>query len=478
MKPVPLAGGLWAAGVGLVLRLAVAIWGASRFPASEDGRLYEVLASRLAAGHGYSWQWPDGVVTSVAHYPVGYPALVAAAYALVGRHLVGVMVLQALLGAAAVLAVHRVAVVGATRGGALLAAWLVALHPALVLYTPAIMTEGVTAALLALCAWGCVAAARAKRGTIAWIAVGIGFGGLVLLRPQCLLFAPVFPWALAPNRRVAMLRGAGVTAVALACVLPWSWRNCQRMDACSFVSANAGWNLWIGVPPHATGSFVPVAGDTVPLACREVFAEVAKDKCFAAAAVQQVKTAPAAWLTLIPDKLSYTFDYCGAAGWYLHAANPQAFPERAKWFWGSVETIYQRGLLALALLGLARASGWRRKDSTGDGARRCDARTQLWTRALVLVGLVALLTPWAWVTYLTLASAAVLQRGAWRDPSLLFAGVTLLGTALTHAVFFGAGRYSLVTFAVVAPLCGRLLTAAAGAGDTVVSEENLTDAPD
>ena len=47
------------------------------FPRSEDGHYYDVLARRLAAGQGYTWLWPDGAVTYAAHYPVGYPAMLA-----------------------------------------------------------------------------------------------------------------------------------------------------------------------------------------------------------------------------------------------------------------------------------------------------------------------------------------------------------------------------------------------------------------
>src|SRR5256885_7855973 len=45
---------------------------------------YHAVATRIARGAGYTWAWPDGVVTYAAHYPVGYPALLGAAYAVFG----------------------------------------------------------------------------------------------------------------------------------------------------------------------------------------------------------------------------------------------------------------------------------------------------------------------------------------------------------------------------------------------------------
>src|SRR4051794_5815298 len=76
--------GVLAALVSLVLRLAVAAWGCSRFPAVEDGFYYDTLGRRIAHGDGYTWLWPDGAVTYAANYPVGYPGLLGALYAVFG----------------------------------------------------------------------------------------------------------------------------------------------------------------------------------------------------------------------------------------------------------------------------------------------------------------------------------------------------------------------------------------------------------
>ena len=62
---------------------------------------------------------------------------------------------------------------------------------------------------------------------------------------------------------------------------------------------------------------------------------------------------PVRWLGLVPRRLAATFDYAGAAGFYLHQSNPEAFDEQRKTQLGVVETVYER----LAYLG---ASGGRR----------------------------------------------------------------------------------------------------------------------
>ena len=42
--------GLVVAALGLGVRLGVVLWGAPRFPPTDDGRFYDVLASRIAGG--------------------------------------------------------------------------------------------------------------------------------------------------------------------------------------------------------------------------------------------------------------------------------------------------------------------------------------------------------------------------------------------------------------------------------------------
>lgn len=438
---------LWAFLLALGVRVAIALWAGSRFPPVEDGRFYQTLATRLAEGRGYTWQWPDGVVTFVAHYPVGYPALLSVAYRLFGNAPLVAMLFNAAIGAVAVIAVHQLAAEAAGRWGALFAALAVALHPALTLYTSAVMTEGVTAALLACAAW-LVVVARRRRGPARLgilLALGALFGVATLVRGQSLLLAPLFGVFAAP--RPGSGRGAravlgSVAVTTLACVLvvaPWTARNCSKMDRCVVVSANLGWNLLIGATEGATGTFVPIQGESVPAECRTVFGEADKDACFTQAAVREVIERPGRWLALIPAKLSHTFEYCGAAGWYLHAANPTAFPDPAKLRLGVVETAWQRVLMALGLYAMARVPG-----------RRSRAR-----RVLAIGGCLALLGPFGFVAYLALGAGALALGAELREHVPLGLAAAAVGaTALTHAVFFGAGRYSLPVFALTAALAG------------------------
>jgi Dolichyl-phosphate-mannose-protein mannosyltransferase len=442
---------------GLALRVAVVAWAATRFPPAEDGRYYDVVADRIARGLGYTWLWPDGAVTYAAHYPVGYPAIIGVLYAVLGPRPLWAMAFNGLLGTVAVVAVHRLASVEANRAGAALAAAFIAFHPGLVFYTPALMTEGVSAALLALAAWVSVRAFDGPRALgRRTAALGGAFGVLTLLRPQSVLLAPLYGALVKDGSwRKRCLAATGTLAVAVMLCLPWTIRNCSRMKSCVFVSANAGWNLFIGSAEGATGTWVSLDRLGVPPACRTVWGEAEKDVCFGRAARGEILRAPGRFLALVPKKLAATFDYAGAAGWYLHSSNPNSFDERDKLVLGVAETIWQRLVVLAALCALA-----------GPGPRR-PARF-----GIVALSGVSLLSRAAWIGHVgLLAAGLLLGRRLAARPAAAIAVATVLGTAVTHAVFFGAGRYSLVCFPALAALAGTVLTRREPPEDTGVSKE-------
>jgi 4-amino-4-deoxy-L-arabinose transferase-like glycosyltransferase len=430
----------------LVARLGVVLWAHTRFPAAGDGFYYDTVARRIAHGEGYTWLWPDGAVTYAAHYPVGYPAFLGAAYAVFGASAGVAMVANALVGSVGSAAMHRLALRAMPPRNALAAGLLVALHPALVPYTAALMTEGVTAALLILAA-ACASAARGSgRARLFRVAAGVVLGAATLVRPQCLALAPILgalsvdgpsEGALALRKRLA---SAGVVlGIAVACCLPWTVRNCVRMQRCALVSVNGGWNLLIGAQTRE-GGWTEVS---VPPACRNVWSEAAKDLCFEHAARDVIATDPIGWMARAPAKLAQTFDYIGASPWYMHLSNAEAFDEHAKVLHASIETLVTRLLLATALFAVGRVAGPRR-------------RVRI---VAACVGAAFALSVHAWVAYLALAGIVALR--GWRaqlEGALLapWTATLLAATAATHVVFFGAGRYGLVVLPFVAALAASL----------------------
>jgi 4-amino-4-deoxy-L-arabinose transferase-like glycosyltransferase len=425
--------------VAVLSRLALVVWAWGRFPPADDGTFYHVVADRISHGLGYTWLWPDGVVTYAAHYPVGYPALMAVAYALFGSRPESAMLFNAVIGVVGAIATRRLCRTVAPRGPALAGGLLAALHPSLLFYTPALMTEGITAALIALLA-ALAVGARERRG--AWPVLGLGFlsGLLVLIRPQALLVAPVFGAisSRAPGRP-RLRRALGVTALAIFVCLPWTLRNCARLDRCAFVSANGGWNLFIGSAEKANGRWVSLEELGVPVECRNEFGEAGKDQCFGRAGLRNVMSRPGHFVGLIPAKLRATFDWSGAPGHYLSTSNPGAFPERSSLALGLAEGLVERVSLLFALLALGR----------GEGPYPRSRRAIAAVAALVLL-------PMAWLSHvLLLLLVACFGAKIWERPVALAAGATVGATIATHAVFFGAGRYGLVCVLVLIPLAAE-----------------------
>lgn len=230
-----------------------------------------------------------------------------------------------------------------------------------------------------------------------------------------------------------------VLGVAVACCLPWTARNCFRMQRCALVSVNGGWNLLIGSQTREGGW----AEVVVPPPCRNVWSEAGKDVCFEHAAREAILADPMRWLGRVPAKLAQTFDYIGASPWYMHLSNADAFDEHAKVVHGSIETFATRVLLAVALFAGARLPGPRQR------ARIVAA----------CVGLAFALTVHAWIAYLALAGVLFLRgRRALLEGGLLapWTATLIVVTAATHAVFFGAGRYGLVVLPFVGALAASL----------------------
>jgi 4-amino-4-deoxy-L-arabinose transferase-like glycosyltransferase len=426
----------WLFGLALGLRLLVVAFARDRFPPADDGSFYHAVAIRIAQGAGYTWAWPDGVVTHAAHYPVGYPALLGASYALLGARPLSAMLVNALFGALLVVGIHACALRFGSLRRARLAALAVTLHPTLILYTAAVMTEAVAASVLVLLASFALFLRDTARGWRWRLLLGLFGALLVLIRPQLLPMLPLLGAVsvAVPSEvsgRGAWLRrlsgAAQVLLVTLACCAPWTLRNCAKMDGCVFVSANGGWNLLIGTLPEGRGSFAPIAGASVPPACREVFGEAGKDRCFGHAGAERIRSAPAAWLGLAPQKLGQLFNHNAVASSYLSTSNPSLVSDSVRVAISTVETLYSRLLLLGACIGVLRvASGWL--------GRGCSLFAAAFT-----------LSPWGYVAQLSLLGALLAERPEpGRRPFVFLAASLLAMCVVTHIVFFGAPRYALI----------------------------------
>jgi 4-amino-4-deoxy-L-arabinose transferase-like glycosyltransferase len=426
--------------VALLPRLYVALaW--SREPVW-DGHYYHLGAERLAAGLGYS---EDALVAGHVvwrpwvHYPVGYSFILSLFYRLLGPALLVAPVLNAALGAGVAAVVHRIGRHFATSGRARLAAALVALHPGLIAYSPLVMTE-ILATLLLLGAGLCVLAfPRSWRG---YLAAGALLGIATLVRPDSLLGLPLL-LVFGRPRWPTLLKATAAAALAFVVILPWTYRNCQKLDGCALVSTNGGWNLAIGaITP--TGRFHTLRASD---GCAVVTGQVQQDDCWRKVGEERILANPWRWLALIPKKLEQTYNHESYAVEYLHEADPSVWTEPRRVAGRELLTLFHRLLLVAAALGAVSALHW--------------VKPPPWDDA-VQIGLGVVIMMFA-----TFAAARE-EHGFYWLPSLLPlvallplpgrpelgpAGRYLIGllaaTTLTHCLFFGEDRYHLVVTPVL-----------------------------
>jgi len=442
---------LWAALIAtlaLALRVFVAIYFVSE--PVWDGHYYHFGAARLAHGLGYSedvfrlgqWVWKPWT-----HYPVGYPFFLSLFYRVLGTHVWVATVANALVGSVTVFAIHRIALPSLGPIRARVAALIAAFHPGLVLYTAVVMSEPLAAALTIFAVW---AVTSTRPRFLGLVLGGVVLGLSVLVRPSALLTIPLFFFVVAGDFKKKVLSTALVGVFCFAAVLPWTYRNCRRMDGCVLVSTNAGWNLAIGALT-TTGRFQPLrASDGCPV----VTGQVQQDRCFWDVGMKVILRHPIAWLKLAPAKLSQTFDHESFAIEYLREGNPSIWPE-------SRRVVYRERLTFVHRLVLV-ASGL------------CLISLSLKRRALKTVGiyvqltlLVALLVaakflfeqeihPFFWVAlaFPLIALLPLPGRPFFCGPVAFGLGFLAL-TAMTHIVFFGDDRYHLV----VTPLLCVLVAA-------------------
>ena len=416
-----------------------------------DGHYYHFGAERIARGLGYSEDvlshglllWKPWV-----HYPVGYSAVLGFFYRIFGAELVVAPVVNAFTGALLVALVHRVARYYLSCDRARFAAGLCAMHPGLIVYSAVVMTEPLAALLLL----GAALAALHFRGR--WQAIlfaGALLGLATLVRPASLLAAPLLIFTQPKPLWQGAVRAAAASAIALAVVLPWTIRNCQRLDGCALVSTNGGWNLAIGAITE-TGRFQTLRGvDGCPI----VTGQVQQDRCWGEVGRAKIAAAPLHWLGLAPLKLAQTFDHESFAIEYLHEADPDSWPEARRVAARELLTTFHRLLLALAALSVV---AWPRRNVPA----RAAFFTQLGLGALVSsVALYAALSdthPFYLLAVLAPLLAVLPVPGR---PTQGAAGGYLLAllavTALTHVVFFGEDRYHLVVTPVLCVLAAAAL---------------------
>ncbi|MEO6572801.1 MAG: glycosyltransferase family 39 protein, partial [Polyangiaceae bacterium] len=426
--------------VALLPRLYVALtWGGEPV---WDGHYYDFGARRIAEGFGYSDDLSVAgqlVWHPWCHYPVGYSAFLALFYWVFGSGPRVAAIVNACVGALLPVVTWLLARHGLSAKRALVAGLLVALHPGLIVYAALVMSEPLACLLTLVAFYLAVRDGRPARGVVLGALV---LGLAALVRPQALLCAPFLGLVGAKSARQLFTGAVIASVVALLPVLPWTARNCQKMDGCALVSTNGGWNLAIGAFPRATGRFETLRSTD---GCREVTGQVQQDRCWLAYGIAEIEAHPAHWLGLIPAKLSFTFDHESFPIEYLREARPSMWPEARRVAAREALTFVHRMIVAASVLGCF-TLGLRRK-----GKQAIAQGIAAAVAALLVYAAFASGTPTFWPLVLFVAIVPWLPlpgRPRW-SPALLLPVSLVATTVVMHAVFFGEDRYHVVTTPVL-----------------------------
>lgn len=333
--------------LALALRLALIVL-LPLTPASDAG-WYVVRAAEMAHGLGYQ---EAGHPT--AFWPVGWPALLAAATWLTNSTAVASALLNLVAAAAMVLLIGWfVRTVGGSKGAARTAMLLYAIYPSPIVYTAAALSETSSTAI-AMAAFALLVAGRRR----AWMLVlsGLLFGAATLMRAQMLLFPIGAAVALVLVFRDMRWRDAARAALLVhlalaAVVLPWSLRNERVLGSFVLVSTNGGLALFTGANDQATGDWfdwehTPLWDRTgIPFAQR-VERQVELDHRFKSLAKDWIAANPGRWTALGVKKMALLWRKDTDAFWALDESYPAW--HRAWTVVQAADQLYYMLLLALA----------------------------------------------------------------------------------------------------------------------------------
>lgn len=319
-----------------------------------DFSWYFERAAGIARGMGYS---VDGVAT--AYWPVGWPGFLGGVFAITGPSVLVAKVVTLLLGVLNTgLTFWAGRRLGLEKLPSSVAALAVGLSPAMVAYSTILASESlaIVLGLLGVCA---LIDARTEPGLVL---AGVACGAGMLVRPQALVYTLAAIAVLSLCRKWPS-RSRGVAVVLLGAALavsPWTARNYVDFQALVPVSTNGGDNLLIGHGPGATGGYRNPRQIEPRI---NHLSEAERDRAAGKIALFYLRQDPARAVRAWPAKLRETFlKHTDAAYWAFQTefgslVVPGAGTDKAQYLaFRNACYIGGNGLLALALLGAAVAA--------------------------------------------------------------------------------------------------------------------------
>ena len=257
-----------------------------------DSLEYLSWARQIAAG---DFTWPP----SAPHGP-GYPFFLALALTVAHGSMLGVRIVQALVGAGTVVFTALTTSTLFGKRAAISAAILITFYAPLIWIDVSILAEGLLICALAASMW-CVASERA------YAAAGL-VGLATLIRPTSLIFLLLVALFATSAWTVRFLS----VAIAIAVILPATVANGRATHVLIPVQAHGGLNFYLGNSPARDGlASARPGGDwerIEPAAARDGVLDVAEeDRYFIRRTLSDIRQKPAAFAGLLARKTLWTF---------------------------------------------------------------------------------------------------------------------------------------------------------------------------
>ncbi len=247
--------------LGLVLRLgaAVVVDSAARRQGSiclfPDANIYWQLADAILRGGPYrvfQWEVPHDALRTP-----GFPVFLAVCRAIGGDPTLFARVAQAVLGTVAIgLNAWLIWLVRPSWRLVAITAWLTALDPFVVGFTPLLLSEALFLPLLLAMLVGLGKAWHTKRADLASLTTGLAGGCAILVKPSFALFVPLIlgPWLISAPKLATLRKTALVGLGAVMIMSPWWVRNVRHYQRFVATALWGGASLYDGLNPEATGA--------------------------------------------------------------------------------------------------------------------------------------------------------------------------------------------------------------------------------
>ena len=345
-------------GLAFALRLTMVLLG--RDVPLNDALAYHVLGDSIARGDGYTNL--DG--SPAIKWVPGWSAMLAAVYAVFGNSVRNGCLLNAFLGTATVGFLFGIGKRLFDVRIGLVAALLYAIWPGVLSFTPTLMSETAFAFMVTSYLWLLILAAqRDSPSAAAFAGVGVSFGATMLVREEAIALIPATLGFLWVHHRARSVRPALlVFGVAALTILPWTLRNYATFGRIIPTSANSGIAFFHANNPDARGEGnykVTVNFRKRHLRENQSLTTIASNDAGWREGFAFVRSNPAAFLRLIPNKLHTTYGNDQQGAWIAWRKVQQTVErESALGRWLTLTNLYWFTVLTLALLGIATYRRW------------------------------------------------------------------------------------------------------------------------